>query len=595
MKTVKRDTQELRRGVAERAEDIRPNQPIAKTLHPVELRKLRNYVRFTTSLISTQGRVREQMGPNWAANFEERIIYWRPSSGHTGELLTPEEVLFLVTHEAGHLNWTGGWNVPSGWGPKKTMAFKGFLNAVEDIRIERLQAREFPGFAAIRTQVNRKFMAPHFRAIKDYGAPDQVAFRWLAAENGVDMDILPDLKTIADSEWPAVSRMCNLPSTMALAEAVAPIFDRLYDKTAEELRQEAKESSGQAGPPDANGNPTPGGRGPTDPSQYPEEPSDNPSKSPMGTGQDPLTQDEKLQLLREAAKGYGKDVLKEMERIEEQLKQQAQQAAESIGGHEAGDGKDAKLADLTSDWFEARDALRAEIGSLARQFKSVLTTNKADNWLEGQRRGQFNSRRARKAVAGDNRIFRKRQAIGEHDYTIAIAVDASGSMAESTISSSDPKCYHALRATVLLTEAAEKAGLKTIVVPYSGRCKRIKGVGTHLNDAVREELGSDIAQPSGGTNESYSLIAAQDELAKVPMSRRILFVISDGETSDAAGAASLVEEIHQMGVPTVAIAIALGEGALPHHSTVAHVNQAEELLMAIPRLINEQIMRKGHR
>lgn len=592
MKIVKRDTTELRRGLANPGE-LEPGKPIAQGLNAMELRRLRNYVRYVSSLISTHGRVREEMGPGWACNFEERIVYWRPTFAFPPhEALTPEDVTFLVTHEAGHLNWTGGWNVPSGWSPSKTRAFKTFLNAVEDIRIERLQERDFPGFLAIRKKTNQRYLRHHEGMVKDYSPADQAGFHWLSLEADAPLEVTDAVQRIAAAEWPAVSRMCNLPSTSELAEAVAPIFDRLYQANEDQLEQEANESEGMGGDPDENGNPTPGGRGPTDPNGYPEEPSENPYRSPMGTGQEPLKAEDVLEILRESAKGLGKEHLKRLEEMEKQLKEAAEGAAQAIGGHEAGD-QDSDLVNPNGDWFATRDELRAEIGSLARQFKSVLDTNRASNWLEGQRRGSFNSRRARRAVAGDNRIFRKREVIGEHDYTIGLVVDCSGSMNERDDASGTPKKEHALRASVLIAEAAEKAGLRTFIVPFANSCKRVKGSLQKLDDSVRADLGADIGSPTGGTAESWALVAAQDELAKVPRSRRILFVISDGETSGPDLAASLEHEIREMGVPTVALALGLAEGALPHHSTVAHVSHAGELLTLIPRLINEQLMHKG--
>jgi len=373
---------------------------------------------------------------------------------------------------------------------------------------------------------------------------------------------------------------------MELADAVAPIFDRLYKKNEDELEDEADRTEGL----DENGDPMPGGGTATDPDGYPEELSGTPSKSPMGNGQEPLTTKDLLEIMREEAKGLGKEHLKALEQLEAALEHAAERAMDQIGGREAGDGHDDSEGE-DNLWNDRKSVLRVEIGSLKRQFKAVLTTNMASNWLEGQRKGQFNSRRARRAVAGDNRIFRKRQTIGDIDYTIGIVVDVSGSMGEGDISGR-PKWESALDACVILTEAAEGAGLKTFIVPVDTQTKRVKGVFTPLNDAVRGTLSWDL-QPAGGTNVAPGMVTAQDELAKAQGSRRILFVISDGETSDPAGCAALEEEIRQMGIPTAALAIGLDEDALPHHSLVVHLSEAGEMVRVIPRLINQMVMHKG--
>jgi hypothetical protein len=130
--------------------DPKSDEPI-KISGSIDLRDIRDQVRYTSSLLSSFRPVFEQMGQSWACNFVERIIYWRTTLPYEPfAQLSPKEILFLITHEAGHLNFTGGWKVPEDWSDGKSMAFSTFLNAVEDIRIERLMALEFPGFGEIR-------------------------------------------------------------------------------------------------------------------------------------------------------------------------------------------------------------------------------------------------------------------------------------------------------------------------------------------------------------------------------------------------------------------------------------------------------------
>jgi hypothetical protein len=579
--------------------DLMRGGKLGQTAHgALEMWRFRNEVRYTSSFLSIDGPVHEEPGPNWACDFDKRIVFWRPTSPWPPyDDLTPDEVLFLVGHEAAHLDFTGGWDTPKGWDDEKKLRFCRFVNCVEDIRVERLQGVRFPGFEKMRVPLNSEALLNHrSKSAESYGIPDQVGLSWIALETGEPGIGHPSAMGFAEALWPDVSRMCNADSTAQLADAVRPIFELLDEQMEKELGDQLAQGRTEAGntgtgilgpfgeglkPGDAD--PLKGGGAP-----FPSKPSDRPTKSPLGRGNRSMAEQEKLDGMSKDAHGRGRKKLKADLTEEREVGHKSAESAKMMGGHQAGNRR-GNAASPNTQWDSFARMHRGEISALSRRFRAVLKTNAADSYTDGHRRGRLNSRRAPKAVAGNNHIFRQRKAIGAQDYTFGILTDVSGSMKEYGSSKYPKKCTPALIATVIIAEACERNGLGTFVVPWEFVVREWKPLHVPLREKTGQ-IGADIMKPDGGTYEAPALLVAVDEFARVRSGHKMLFVISDGETRGKSESKTIAEDLEARGVRVVAIG--LGVQPASHYSTRVHVSDPGELIEVLPRFINE-MMRKG--
>lgn len=558
------------------------------------LRLLRNQVRYTAGLVSTLFPVREELSDKWACDFVNRVVYWRPTLPFPPfRPLAPTEVLFLICHEAGHLNYTGGWVLPEDWSRMKKRAFNMFLNGVEDIRIERLMAREFPGFAEIRPRVNRTFILHHMhRESEEYPIWIQAVYNWIAIENMGEQNGArighPEVIRFCLELWKEISLMANSPTTNRLAQALIPIFERIWEEQEKENESrkpgETGHGSGMGG---VAGEFEGAGKG------FPEQPSEE-TWDEFPELKDTMTPAEQMEELARSSTGKASEGvridLQEAGKAEASARVAARKLEtsnrERTEGNGIGDTPGAKHPAGTY-WTQTKNAHIREINALAHRLKAVLVTNEAGSWTEGTRRGRLNSRRAKRAVAGNNRIFRKRTEIGSHDYTFGIVVDTSGSMASKVVLGKKA-CYWALEGLVVIAEALDRAGMKTFVVTHDTDLKSGKQVTQRLADEA-EQLGADVWHSTGGTYEAPALIVAEEEFLR-STGHKVLFVISDGKTRSPDHSRSLVQELEKKGVMTIAIGIAIDPPQ--HHPVRVRISGAPDLQTVLPRLINA-IVRKG--
>jgi len=624
----RRVTVELARHAEHQPMDSAKEMPSVSAL---DLRRLRDQVRYTASLLSGFRPVYEQLHVLWACDFHERVIYWRPTSPVPPfDVMSPRDILFLIAHESGHLNFTGGWDVPDDWKLNKRMAFKGFLNAVEDIRIERLMGVQFPGFEEIRRPVNNSFLKFHEGSGgEDYAVWHQVGLNWIAIENNDKATIgHKESKKFAEDLWPEITRIANADSTQDLSVPLIPIFEMLWQEQDEEEQQKKKDgepqgnyggslgdpqegsgggegsSEGEGGKGESKDGQSGGGKksdqfkgiGQGDP--FNDEPSKDPRNDrPFDT--DTMTREEQLKQIERDSKGAGKRKVGEALAGERQAREQAKEDNRKVQGNSPQDGEGGIEAGTepagyrkpSNHWALAKDRMDPKIRALSHRLRTVLKNNAMSNWQEGQRRGRLNSHRAYKSQVSP-RIMRKRHSIGSLDYTFGIINDTSGSMQSPQIpymGKNAKLAMVALDATVLVAEALDKANLPYFLIEHCTRLHTVKKFDDKLRP-LAENVGADIALSSGGTYEAPALIVAQEEFRKVRSGHKMLFVISDGHTSGIDESVQLVQEMLREGVHVVALGLGIDPPA--HHPVRIRVDDLSHLPEMLPKLINE-VVRKG--
>lgn len=592
----------------------------------LSLRKLRQRVAHTANIVSTTGRINERPGEIWQANMETRTIEWTPTFPlPPHDFLNDDDIMYLVAHEASHCNKSGLYDpdklrIPKG----KQARFHRFVNAIEDVRVDRLSALEFGGFRPAKEQIDLRIRDFHLAEShpEEWSLIDQIALNAIFSHDlGLEPFGSDEGKKLSAEVWPMIDRIANLDSTAAVARGIAKLFLEV-DKIDEEQQAqqqpgqgqpqpgkgmpgEGQPGQGQAGdgqPGDGSGQPgdQPGdGAGEpklqsNDPTAGKANPSQHPAQSEGKPETKPLPFGEEIKGIGEDAHGdKAKNAIKGATREMEANQQENADAAAmqgntdvDAGGTRAGNayrGLVTTEQEGARMWDAARDAMRQPINALANRLKATLQTNAADSWSGGHRRGRLHSSKAYRASAGNPRIFRKREAIGDIDYTFGILVDRSSSMRG--------KATPTLYATVLIAEALEKANLGCVIVSWNMHPVAIKPMGGSIAKH-KGELGSAIGKPAGGTYEAPALLIAYDEFKRARSGHRMVFTITDGETAKINESRQLIQELRDLGVKSVSIGV--GYPPASYYDEQLEVADAAELARILPRFINS-IVRKGGR
>jgi hypothetical protein len=570
----------------------------------VQLRDLRRRVQQTCSLIATNGKIKECPGSNWSAHLESRTIFWRPTHPMPPfENLNADEVLYLCAHEASHLNYSGEYTTkPEDVDVQNhddAHRFHRFVNAVEDIRCDRLSADDFPGFWPLGVNLTEKCYKEMAKLNPEqWNLADQVGLNMIWMSHGLAPIGTDDAKRISLEAWPEMSRVANCASTQEVADGIMELYKRMRDL--DPGQTSGQNFSNGIGADSPTGQPV-RSQGDTPGTMSPDEVLEGMAKDAQGGAAKAALEDAAQDARDAAEEGVhaahtqcGETAPTDGEEMDEKMKQDAEAGFEPgpdgqpptvVAGGGTGDGIGrGKGGPGISTWIQTREQMRGDINALYNKLRSVLKSNAMDSYDTGKRRGMLDSKRAYRAYAGNPRIFRKRTTVGDLDYTFGIIIDISGSMNGIEIT-------NARATTVLIAEALDKAGLGLFVIPWDDGPAHLKPINEPLARHA-EELGSYLSRGRGGTYEAPALVMAQEQMAAVKSGTKMLFVISDGGTMNPQESQQLAKEIQQSGVQVVAIGINFPPAA--HYDHKLNVSSAAELIHVLPRFINE-VVKRGHR
>lgn len=598
-----------------------------KQVSAMDVRRVRKFVRQTASLVSTQGPIKEVLGPMWAAELDTRTIIWRlTTQTDPPKIIDDETCLGLIVHEAGHLNYTGGWKTPSRIDKKR---FHRFVNAIEDIRIERLSELEFPGFGPIRKRMNQEAAADWTTdELSGLHIVDLAGMMYLFKEDGLPLRGDPDLAKFVDRTWPEVTRIANATNTADMADMLIPIYDELMradkarqdakqmeqrvkhhqkmgtstDEMIEQLKEKREEGKpdpekigGFQSQKDEDGEETGEPKKGCMSQKGADNPTNMPVKSPMdeiqGRKASTLNELDFIEMLAQMADDAGdpKTALKlrEWARKEQAEQQAAKKIAEMACGQEAGFGPTPKPPpnpNGASEWDAAKTRMRGHINALARKLEATLKNNAADDWETGMRKGQLDLGLAPSSLTGNMNVFRTRTEVGAIDYTFGFIVDVSASQRG--------RALPLLDASVLVAEACERAGVNWFMLPWDHEPHGFKRTRHQLIDH-KGHLGASIRWPRGNTYEAPALIMVEDEFKRIRSGHRFLITITDGQTTRKDESMEMIQELHKLNVKALAIAVAYHQPPT-HYDHSWAVDTAEELSTLLPRILSE-VMRKGGR
>jgi hypothetical protein len=605
----------------------------------LKLHRLREQVRRTTSLISTQGPVTEKLGQSWAADIDARQIIWRPTTNDADpKPLDSDSILFLITHEASHLNYTGGYDTPSDFSQAQAIRFHRLVNATEDIRIERLALREFPGFGPLRAKCNREMIKVHDdRDLSGYNPLDQAWLAWHMIEDGYTRKsrLSPSMEKFVTDNWPTINKAASSASTKDAAKMIEDIF-RALDVWKDEEQGQGQDGQGQ-GDGEAEGDAQEGsgsasgdgegegqGQGSGDGEEAPSGPehrdakgsggsaagdgkgessakgkgssslpaSDAPSRSSHDADADNRPGSvtniyggdaERAEAMANDATGSkAKDGLRDEVRAEKNQQAQAQGHAAKNEGTQR-DWKTTPMPNRAGAWDAQARAQHPSITTLSRRLGTVLRNNAQDAYQGGYRRGALHARQAYKVTMGNARVFRQRKAVGTKDYVVGLLMDMSDSM--------DQQVTEINKIAVTLAESMEKAGIGCFIIPWSSLPIGAWKVSDKLDTQAKAFLQSATSRVGGGTYEAAALIMAHDEMKKYPHSEKILLTVTDGDTISRQESVEILADIKKLRVHDIAVEVGSGCDAF-HHDHIIKVRTVAELAIELPKILGK-LIRKG--
>lgn len=221
----------------------------------LELRRKRKRIRTTLNLVGDGQRITEKPGSWWKANMETRQVEWTPTLPFSPfSQIDDDAIRVLCAHESSHIKWSGLYTVkriPT----RQAGMFHRFVNAIEDIRVDRLSTRQFAGFGDAMVTWRLQMRAMHGNHPQGWCLVDAVGMN---AKFSLELGLDPEGTDLAQAAsirlWPRLTRIANLRSTQEVATALEPIFLELVQieqaeadrkRREEEERQRAEEQARQ--------------------------------------------------------------------------------------------------------------------------------------------------------------------------------------------------------------------------------------------------------------------------------------------------------------------------------------------------------------
>lgn len=276
---------------------------------------------------------------------------------------------------------------------------------------------------------------------------------------------------------------------------------------------------------------------------------------------------------------------------------------------------------------------RTAIGPLSRTLERILMSKNRAHWEGGLRRGRLNPSSLHRVMAGDDRVFRRKQETRAKNTAVEILIDISGSMwdgGRSTKLPSGKGCYvngsrreTAIYSAFGLAQGLERCRIPTEVLAFTTRSAKTqrerdmimamrqeqmnnKGVSYSLNEinampmlkGRNERVSNDVRDRFAALAYDYDLgssncdpLAVEVALRRLAASteeRKVLIVLSDGQpafSGDCAAGAERLKEIvkdaDKQGIQVLGIGIqssAVSE-YYPRHFIINEVSELPEALI----------------
>lgn len=207
---------------------------------------------------------------------------------------------------------------------------------------------------------------------------------------------------------------------------------------------------------------------------------------------------------------------------------------------------------VAADYDATCENMRGSMNVMRRKLERALVAKQQRDWDVGREFGRLDTRRLTSAFAGRSNVFKMREDRNEIDTAVMFLVDMSGSMAGYEIEV-------AKQCVIAMVEAIDRTGIKYEVLGfnnqtsldasrlgvedhrqlrdmiYGGAYARIEPLDMWIFKQFDERLFeakgaiAQMSQCAGGNNSDGEAVAyAYARLRKMPQSRKVMMVLSDG-------------------------------------------------------------------
>ena len=239
-----------------------------------------------------------------------------------------------------------------------------------------------------------------------------------------------------------------------------------------------------------------------------------------------------------------------------------------------GPRRDEDSANRTAGFQHYQRCLQQQAGQierLSRRILDLLEPRTHPRWTGPHRVGnRLNLRSVYLSESNPNsidRVWQRRLPPANHDSSISLLIDISGSMKGTKIEAT-------VQAIVLLAEVCQRTKIQLAIYTFStaNHFEVILDSGEPLDVETQSRIGNLITRPSGGTEIQSALEAVRDRLAALSTTNNYLVLLSDGQHNDQENPEAVLQELQRRGVRVVGLGLGPTSDALLRFLPNSRVN-----------------------
>ena len=218
--------------------------------------------------------------------------------------------------------------------------------------------------------------------------------------------------------------------------------------------------------------------------------------------------------------------------------------------------RDAKLIDsgrhVMNDANQLFDLPIPVSPKLQHEVRRLFENTDVCEWSRNHKAGSINVHALPYAGTTD-RVFKRRFEADGIDSAVIILVDVSSSMFDDIGNRDGARAKNAVATCHALLDTLGRAGVATCVMAFDTYTSVVKPWGM---STVQGKRKVSCLHEGGSTNDYFAVRVAHEMLLVRPESRKVLFVLTDGEGNRTA-TRDQVESGERLGITTIGVGIQL--------------------------------------
>lgn len=419
-------------------------------------------------ILAEEHKISVKDGDSWAANIKDHIVFYRKNDIYT---LPEDHILGLTLHEIGHIHYTTE-IATKDYPPDTKELTHTTINMLEDHAIEHIIGQDYTNAEEILETTRQEVLDKMLKILPKTKITDHekaLLFASARFENRGYTTNLSKYEKIGDEIAKIMTAKRNEILERKDTKSLLPIAKEIVDILIKELGK--------------------------------------------------LTDQQKanIQASADAENAKGRTGQSEIKK-------------KIIGKLKAGKGWQEGICQSQSVTFI--DAIGDQAQMIGQKIRTILKRNNAMEFGGRFRTGKIITKRlTRMKIMKDRRPYARRIVKSNQSYAFAAASDVSGSMFGRTANSS-PASY-ALSSLYMLGEALRIAGVPKSLIVFAGKAKTVGEM--NKKQISFEELSEERTLQrvdSGGTCIHVAMDLCIEELKKVRAERKIMIILTDGQSSE---------------------------------------------------------------